>query len=256
MWKGVITFGRVKVPVRLFAAVEDRGVHFRLLHADDETPVVQQMVNPDTGEVVPSAEIQKAYEDEDVLVILQEEELAELEPEASRDIEVLRFVDPEDITEQWYDRPYYLGPDGNTGDYFALAEALQRKGKHGVARWTFRKQEYVGALVPSDDYLMLISLRSKDEVILASALEPPAGRKPDAKELKLAQQLVSALESDFDPDEFKDEYRERLLEFIEQKSKGKAPKIKKLRPKAPSKEPLAATLKASLAKAAKERKSA
>ena len=147
MWKGVITFGQIEVPVRLFAAVEDRDIHFRLLHAEAEVPVRQQMVNPESGEMVPNDEILRAYEDEDVLVILREEELAALEPEAGRDIEVLRFVDTQVISQQWYDRPYYLGPDKSNTAYFALAAALRNQEKHGVTRWTMSNKEYVGALL-------------------------------------------------------------------------------------------------------------
>jgi DNA end-binding protein Ku len=256
MWKGVITFDQVHVPVRLYAAVQDRDIHFRLLHSSDHVPVRQEMVNPASGEIVPYERIQRAYEDDDVLVILHEEELASLEPDESRDIEVLRFVDKDDITEQWYDRPYYLGPDRSNGPYFALAEAMCKQEKVGVARWAMRKKEYMGALIAEDGHLMLVTMRPADEVIPATALEPPAGRKPDAKELKLAQQLVGALEADFDPEEFKDEYRERVLDFVKKKSKGKAPRIRKLRPRQETVESLSNVLAASLAKATKERKRA
>jgi len=256
MWKGVIKIGRTAVPVKLYSALEAQDVHFRLLHAKDEEPVKQQMVNPDTGDVVPPEQIRKAYEDEDVLVILDEQELAALEPEPSRDIEITRFVDPEDITPQWYDRPYYLGPDTSQGAYFALAEAMSRQDKVGVARWVMRKKEYVGALVPEGSYLMLITLRHADEVILADQLEAPAGRKPDAREVKLAEQLVSALDTDFDPGEFHDEYRERVLDFVEKKAKGRAPRLKKPAAKRETAGELSNVLEASLKAMQKERKSA
>lgn len=256
MWKGVITFGSVALPVRLYSAVQDKDVHFRLLHRTDKQPVKQVMINPESDEVVPAEQIRKAYDDGDVLVMLSEEELDSLEPEPSREIEILRFVDPEDITHQWYDRPYYLGPDGAAGEYFALTEALGNQKKQGVARWVMRNKEYVGALVPEGDYLMLITLRYAEEIIPASALAPPAGRPPDARELKLAEQLVSALESDFDPAEFADEYRERVLDFVEKKAKGRAPKVKKLQPKRPSQKSLTDVLTASLSAMEKERKSA
>jgi DNA end-binding protein Ku len=256
MWKGVITFGQVQVPVRLYAAVQDRDIHFRLLHGDDLVPVRQEMVNPQSGEIVPYENIKRAYEDDDVLVILHDEDLAALEPKASRDIEVLRFVDKEDITEQWYDRPYYLAPDRSNGSYFALAEAMRKQNKIGVARWTMRKKEYSGALIAEDGHLMLVTLRHADEVIPATALEPPAGRKPDPKELKLAEQLVGALEADFDPEEFKDEYRERVLDFVKKKAKGKTPTIRKLRPKKETAESLSNVLARSIKAASKERKRA
>jgi DNA end-binding protein Ku len=257
MWKGVIKVGTIEVPVKLYSAVRGNAISFRLLHKPDKQPVSQVMVNPDTGDVVAHENIRKAFEDDDVLVILDDEELEALRPKPSRDIEVLRFVSPDGITEQWYDRPYYLGPDGSSSEYFALAEALKKQEKHGVARWVMRNQEYVGAVIPSGDHLMLITLRHADEVIPVTALQPPVGRTPDQRELKLARQLVAALESDFDPAEFRDEYRDRVLEFIEKKARGRAPKIAAVREKrAPAAKSLASVLEASLKSAEKGRKSA
>ena len=256
IWKGEVTFGTIKVPVKLYSAVEDRDVHFRLLHQTDQQPVEQRMINSDTGAVVPADQVRKAFLDGDVLVMLGEEELDALAPEPSREIEITRFVDREDITHAWYERPYYLGPDGNNGGYFALAQALANQEKHGVARWVMRNREYVGALVAEGDYLLLITLRNAEEVISADSLEPPAGRKPDARELKLAETLISSLESDFDPEEFRDEYRDRVVEFLEKKAKGKAPQIKKLRAKGESTKSLSDVLEASLKAVQKERKSA
>src|SRR5690606_38029195 len=108
MWKGRIRFGSADVPVKLYSAVQDRAVHFRLLDAKNKEPVKQQMVDPSTGDVVESSEIRRAFAaDDGRLVVLDEEELAELEPEQSRDIEITRFVPAETITHEWYDRPYY-----------------------------------------------------------------------------------------------------------------------------------------------------
>jgi DNA end-binding protein Ku len=114
----------------------------------------------------------------------------------------------------------------------------------------------VGALVPEGAYLMLITLRHADEVILADQLEAPAGRKPDPREVKLAEQLVSALDTEFDPGEFQDEFRERVLDFVEKKAKGRAPKVKKLPQKRETKAELKDVLEASLKAMQKERKSA
>jgi len=257
IWKGTIRIGSVKVPVKLYSAVEDRGIHFRLLHAPDKQPVVQRMVNPESGTVVESKEVRKAYRDEDVLVMLEPEELESLEPEPSRDIEITRFVPSDAVGPQWYERPYYLGPDDSTSQYFALAEALKSEERHGIARWVMRKKEYVGALVPAGDYLMLMTLRHAEEVVPASALPEIPGREPDAKERKLAEQLIAALEDEFDPAAYQDEYRERVMEYIEARAKGKVVKLKKPRAKR-TKEPesLAGVLEASLKQRAKEQKSA
>jgi DNA end-binding protein Ku len=233
IWKGRIRFGDVDVPVKLYAAVESgHGIGFRLLDADRKEPVRQQMVDPDTGKVVESREVGRAFEAEKGrLVRLEPDELSELEPEPSRDIEVTRFLPPEEITHPWYDRPYYVGPDDDAEGYFALVEAMRRQGREGLARWTMRKKEYVGALRVEGEYLMLITLRHAGEVVPASALEPPAGRDLEPREVKMAKQLLEAMEGDFDVTAYRDDYRERVLELVQAKAAGKVVRF----PKAPRK---------------------
>ena len=258
MWKGDITIGRTKVPVKMYSAVQDQGVHFRLLHETDKQPLKQHMVNPETDEVVESKDVKKGYVDDGgIVVMLDKEELDELKPEPTRDIEITRFVPINAISHGWYDRPYWLGPDGRgSSAYFALAQALEQEGREGVAKWVMRGKEYVGALVGADGYLMLITLRRAGEVVESKELPRPGGRALEKKEVALAEQLVSALEGEWKPEEFADEYRDRLMEFIEKKAKGRAPKVKKLRPKRESQKDLAEILAASLKGAQKERKSA
>lgn len=232
IWKGVIRFEDVDVPVKLYSAVQDQKVRFRLLDARRKAPVSQRMVNPDTDEPVAHEDVVRGWETDDgAFVLLDDDELATLEPEPSRDIEVKRFVDPAEITHQWYDRPYYLGPDGDDEAYFALAQALEAEGREGVARWVMRKKEYAGALRAVGGHLLLITLRSAAEVVDAAALEPPAGRELDARELKMAEQLVDALAGEFEPPAFRDEYRDRVHTFIEKKAKGGTVEVKKFRPK-------------------------
>lgn len=226
IWKARICFGAVDVPVKLYSAVQDRTVHFRLLDARRREPVKQHMVDPDTGDVVASADIRRAFQtDEGDLVILGEEDLAQAVPEPSREIQVSRFVPPEEITHQWYDRPYFLGPDEQDEAYFALAAALAKRGVEGVAHWTMRNKEYVGALRAEGDYLMLITLRHAGEVVPASALPAPTGRALDDREVAMAKQLVAAMEDPFDITRYHDEYRERVLEFVEAKAAGKVVKF-------------------------------
>lgn len=256
IWKGRIRFGAVDVPVKLYSAVQDRAVHFRLLDAKKKAPVQQRMVDPDSGEVVDNARVSRAFQTDDgELVILDEEDLAALEPEPSRDIEITRFVPPQQITHQWYDRPYYLGPDGDDEGYFALVAALRSAEKEGVARWVMRKKEYVGALRTDGEYLMLITLRNADEVISASSLSPPEGRDLDEREVKMAKQLVAAMEDDLDITAYRDEYRERVVELVEAKGAGKVVKFPKA-PKKQTEKSLADVLEKSLEAAEKGRKSA
>lgn len=226
IWKGKLKIGSTSVPVDLYSAVVDKTVHFHILEERTKSRVKQHMVNPETNEEVPNDDIQKGYQVEPgAFVILTDEELEKLQPTPSREIEITRFVSPEQITSQWYDRPYYLGPDGDETAYFALVDALANKDKEGVARWVMRGKEYVGALRSQDDHLMLVTLRYADEVVAAEDLPEPGGRALDEKEIKMARQLVELLEGEFDPTEFKDEYRERVVEFMESKAKGKKPRL-------------------------------
>ena len=252
IWKGVLKLGTVKVPVKLYSAVTDRTVHFRLLHKADKQPVKQKLVSSESDETVEYADVRKAYPiDRGRMVVLEDEELEKLKPKESRDIEITRFVDPDDVDPSFYDRAYYLGPDGDAKAYFAAAEALAKKGKEGIAKWVMRDREYAGALKEEDGYLMLITMRHADEIIDASALKPPAGRALDKRELAMAEQLLAALHGEFDPSEYRDEYRARVLDLVEMKAKGKKPKVVKFRPKTSKDDQLDDVLAASLAKVKK-----
>jgi DNA end-binding protein Ku len=232
IWKGDLKLDSTKVPVKLYSALQDQTVRFHILDEGSKTRVKQHMVDPDSGKEVPNEEIRKGFEVEPgTFVILDEEELESLEPEASREIEIIRFVPPNEVAPEFYDRPYYLGPDGDQTAYFALAEALRNKEKEGVARWVMRKQPYVGALRAEGDHLVLFTLRNAEEVLSAKDLPRPAGRAPDKKELSMAKQLVELLKGKFNPKDYQDEYRARVKEFVEKKARGHAPKLRLVKTK-------------------------
>jgi len=252
IYKAELVLGRTKLPVKLYSAVQERGIHFRLLHDKDRLPVKQRMVNAVTGEPVSGADIQLAAEVEgNRFVLLEDDELAELEPEESREIVITRFVPPEQINPQWYERPYYLGPDGRSESYFALCEALAKRELVGIASWVMRKKRYVGALRVHADYLVLVAMRFADQVVMLPAVKPPDSNRPSESERKLATQLVGALKGHFDAGEFHDDYRERLLELIRTKARGGRPKLHKARARRTSAS-LSESLKRSIA-TAKER---
>src|SRR6266545_3944846 len=226
IWKAELKVDSSKIRVKLYSGMQDKTVRFHLLEEKSKTPVKQHMVDAETGEEVPSEEIQKGFEVEPgTFVILDDEELESLEPKASREIEITRFVSPSEIAPEYYDRPYYLGPDGDQAAYLALAEALQSKEKEGVVHWVMRKQPYVGALRVEDGHLALFTLRNAEEVLFGKDLPKPAGRAPDQKELNMAKQLVELLKGEFEPKDYQDEYRERVIEFVEKKAKGHKPKL-------------------------------
>jgi DNA end-binding protein Ku len=256
IWKGELKIGTAKLPVKLYSAVQDRTVRFHVLDDRHLMRVKQHMIDPDSGDEVPTEEIQKGYEIEPGrFVILTDEDLEELEPPSSRDIEIVEFVAQDQIDQQWYERPYYLGPDDDAKEYFALAEALKNTEREGIAHWVMRKKYYAGALCAVDDYLFLFTLRDAKEVISADDLAKPAGAAPTQKELAMANQLVEMLQGEFDPADYKDEYRERVMEFIERKAKGRAPRLKVVKPKRKAGD-LDAVLAKSLAALKKEKRAA
>src|SRR6476469_8786071 len=147
IWKGELKIGSAKIPVKLYSAVADRTVRFHLLDDKHLMRVKQHMVDPDSSQEVTNEEVRKGYEIEPgKFVILTDEDLQSLEQKPSRDIEVSEFVPPESINQQWYERPYYLGPDGDVEAYFALAQALENRQREGIARWVMRNKTYMGAL--------------------------------------------------------------------------------------------------------------
>ena len=232
IWKGQLKLGTTKVPVKLYSAVQDRTVRFHVLDDKAKKRVKQHMIDPDSGEEVPTAEIQKGYEIEPgKYVILTAEDLEKLQPPPSREIEIVEFVPQGKISQQWYDRPYYAGPDGDVKEYFALVEALENKELEGVVNWVMRNKYYAGALRAVGDYLFLFTLRDAKEVILADELSKPSGAAPTQKELTMAKQLVEMLQGEFNPAEYKDEYRLRVMEFIEKKAKGRAPRLQAVKTK-------------------------
>src|SRR5579885_2191726 len=166
IWSGALKIGSKRLPVKLYSAVEDQSIHFHLLDAKTKSRVKQHMINPETGEEVAREDIRKGYEvDRGAFVLLEDEELESLEPKASKDMDITRFVPADAISHVWYERPYYLGPDGDSADYFALAQALKNENKEAVAQWVMRGKSYAGALRVNGDYLVLITLHHAEEVL-------------------------------------------------------------------------------------------
>lgn len=261
MWKAVIKLngdGRAKaaapdVAIKLYAGVRGKPFSFHLLHEKDGERVEQRVVNPQTGEAVAPSDVRKGFEvSSGVFVLVDPEELKLAAPKPSRDIDVRAFVPLRSLEPVWLERPYYLGPDGDAEHYFALAEALRATERAGIATFVMRGKRYAGALCELHGYLALITLRHDNEVVQAPEL-PAATRAADAKELALAEQLVSSLEGEFEPDAYHSEYRERLRKLIEAKASGERIATVRSIKRAATEQSLAAALKASLAKTGKGR---
>jgi len=246
IYKAKVELGTLEVPVRFYAAAEDQDVHFRLLHSTDGQPVTQQYIDKTTERPVERASIRKALPVSDQrLVMFRPEELAALEPPPSRIVAIRRCLPFGKIPPAFYERPYYLGPDGDLAAYFALARALQQRKCEGLARWVMRKRMYVGALSERDGYLVLVTLRHAEQVVDISAFKSKGSKSLNPQELRLARQLVQALESDFDPAAYHDDYRERVEALVERKASGQVIAFRP--PRKATREPgLAAALESSL----------
>jgi DNA end-binding protein Ku len=254
VWTGSISFGLVTIPVKLFTAVREKRIAFRSLHDQDQMPLKQKLVCPADGKEVHAEHIVKGYEiEKDRYVIVRQDELEAVAPKATRAIEIQDFVALDQIDPVYFDRTYYVAPKPEGARaYRLLLEALTKKQKVGIARIVLHTKEYLAALRPVENVLCLDTMHFSDEVVPAKSMgDAEAEGKIDARELKVAEQLIDSLTTDFKPGAYHDEYREKVMELIEQKAKGE--KVV-LRPEADDKAPrnkgdLMAALEASLQKA-------
>ena len=225
IWSGAISFGLVNVPVKLYSATSPKTVRFHQISSKTGTRIRQQRVDPSTGEEVPYDEIVKGYEiGPDRYVLISSEELESLDPKATRTIDIEEFVDLDDIDPIYYDHSYYLAPAaGGAKAYRLLLDAMREAGKVGIGRLVLRTKQQLCALRPGDDVLTLSTMLFGDEVVAPDKLdELDAVEEAEAsdRELRMAEQLIGSLSTDFAPDKFHDEYRERVLEMIERKAAG------------------------------------
>lgn len=224
IWKGHISFGLVQIPVGLHPATQDDELDFTMLDRRDNSPIGYRRVNKRTGEEVPYGEIVKGYEHEEgEYVLVTDEEMKAANPEATQSIEIVAFVDGADIDPRWFVRPYYVAPTKKSAKAYALLrETLRSSGRVGIAKVVLRTRQYVGALMVLDDILLLELLRYATEVRGIAEFDLPArdlaALGVGQKELQMAGLLVETLATDWDPEAYKDEYREDLLELIRKKA--------------------------------------
>lgn len=256
LWNGTLTFGGVAIPVKLFAATEDRRIHFREVRLRDGCRIEHRLVAGDAGREIPRERVAKAYETSGgKQVVLTDEEIAAARGPRPKVIDVEHFVAADQIDPIYYDRPYLVGAqeEGERG-YRVLMAALQRSERVGIGRVVLRKREQLVALRPRGRALVLHTMRFADEVVDRAQLDVPAlRRQPSAREVEMARRLVEALATDWRPARHRDRYRADVLALIERKAKGEQiePPPRE-EPEAP--DDLAAALEASLAAGARRRR--
>jgi DNA end-binding protein Ku len=224
IWTGAISFGLVNVPVKLYSAVSKKTVRFHQLHDKDGVRIQQKRVCPADGEEVAYEHIVKGYEiTPEQYVIVEPEELEAIEPRKTKTIDIEDFVDIEQIDPLFYDHPYYLMPGtGAAKPYKLLVEAMEEAGKVGIARVVIRQKEQLVALRPADGALAMSTMNFADEIVDPDNFdEKPDDVDTSKRELDMAKQLIDSLSTEWQPEKYKDTYRERVLELIEQKAQGK-----------------------------------
>jgi DNA end-binding protein Ku len=224
MWKGTLTFGLVSVPVRLYSAVVERSVRFHQLHASDHARIVQQRVCSAEGEEVPYSEIVKGYEIAPGRhVVIEPEEFAALEPAFTRTIEVEDFVQLDEIDPIFFDRPYFLVPNrGGARSYRLLLEAMRDTGKVAIGRVVLRSRQQLVAIHPRAEVLLMTTMNFGDEIQQVDDLHELQEDQVEVgeHELEVAHRLVESVARPFDIANYRDTYREALLDLIDRKASG------------------------------------
>lgn len=222
-WKGAITFGLVHIPVTLYPGSRDNDLDFTMLDKRDMAPVGYRRVNKRSGEDVPWEEIVKGYEyEEDRYVVMSDEDFKQANPKATQTVDVFAFVDAAQIPPYYFDKPYYLEP-GKRGEkgYALLRETLRRTGKVGLANVVIRTKQRLAAVLVVDELLVLDTMRYAEEIVPAKALTLPAQDLKRSgvseKELAMAQRLVEDMSEDWDPERYRDTYRDDLMARVEEK---------------------------------------
>lgn len=227
IWNGSISFGLVSIPVKLYSAVSRKTVRFNQIDSATGARIKQKRVSADDGEEVPFERIVKGYElASGDYVLISDDEVAALDPEAVRTIDIDEFVDLADIDPMFYDNAYHLVPDEQTAKpYKLLATAMEEAGKVGICHFVMRSKQYLGAVRPVDGRLVLSTMVYADEIVDPSEIggfDLLADIEIDEKEQAMAEQLIATLDATFDPHRHKDTYREAVLELIDRKAAGES----------------------------------
>lgn len=226
IWTGGISFGLVYIPVKLYSGAESSSLDFKMLREGDNCPIKYVRICENDGKEVPWASIVKGYQvDSGYYVILSDEDFNKARKEKSESIEILDFVNVDDINPRYFEKPYLLEPQKGAGKtYNLLREAILKSGKAGVAKFVLRNKEHLALLMADEDVIFLNQMRFHDELRSPTELKLTKTEVPQ-KEMELALKLIDQMATKFNPDKYKDEYQEKLLQIIEAKAEHKEIKV-------------------------------
>ena len=227
IWSGTLSFGLLNVPVSLMTGERSVDLHFRMLDSRSNTPVRYERVNAETGEEVPWKEIVKAFEyAKGSYVVLDPDDIKSAAADGREVVDVKAFVEAESIGPEYFEKPYYLVPGKKAEKgYVLLREVLKRTGRIGIARVVIRTREYLSAVMPRGNALVLMLMRYPQELVDAEDYKIPEGAASDyrisAKEIQMAEQLIESMSEKWNPEDYRDEFRDRLRKVIEKRMKSK-----------------------------------
>ena len=235
IWKGSISFGLVNIPIGLYPATRKEDLKFRLLRKTDLSPVNYKRVAERDGKEVPWDQIVKGYEyEKGKYVVLKEEDFQRVDLEATQTVDIQDFVDLEEIDPIYFYKPYYLEPQkGGDKAYALLRDALKQKKKVGIAKVVIKTREYLAGVKPEDGALVLELMHFADELADTSKLHLPKHAEVGKRELQMASALVESMSAKWNPEKYKDDYREALMEVIEEKVEAGGKEIEEKPKKAP-----------------------
>lgn len=247
IWKGSISFGLINIPVKLFSAVETSALDLDMLDSKDQSNIKFKRINEKTGKEVAYENIVKGYKLDSGYVILEAEDFEAADAVKTKQIEIINFVDQKEIDSLYYKQPYYLEPEKNALQAYALLrDALKASGKVGVTTFVLRNKESLAILKPYENVIVLNRIRFSQEIKEPSELKLPPVSKTKSKEMDMAKKLVDQLTEKFDIAAYKDTYTSKLLKRIKEKSKGKKIKPSKMKVVHKQSDDLMDMLKASL----------
>jgi len=235
IWKGSISFGLVNIPIALYPATRREELSFRLLRKGDLSPVNYKRVAEKDGKEVPWEQIVKGYEyEKGKYVVLRDEDFQRVDLEATQTVDIQDFVDQDEIDPMFFYKPYYLEPQkGGDKAYALLRDALQDSKKVGIAKVVIKTRQYLAGVKPEDGALVLELMHFADELADTGKVHVPEKVEVGKREMNMAKSLIDSMSSKWNPEKYRDDYREALMEVIEEKVKvgGKAieekPKPKK-----------------------------
>src|SRR6184192_3468309 len=235
IWKGSISFGLVNIPIALYPATRKEELSFRLLRRSDLSPVNYKRVAEKDGKEVPWDEIVKGYEyEKGKYIVLKEEDFQRVDLEATQTVDIQDFVDLDDIDPIYFYKPYYLEPQkGGDKAYALLRDSLKESKRVGIAKVVIKTRQYLAGVKPEDSALVLELMHFADELADTGKLNVPKKTEVGKREMNMAKSLIDSMSSKWDPENYRDEYREALMEVIEEKVEAGGKEIEEKPKRAP-----------------------